>query len=50
MLFQFGTGPIKGFAITLILGICMSLLTAVLVTRLIFESYLSANPIEELSI
>jgi protein-export membrane protein SecD len=50
MLFQFGTGPIKGFAITLILGICMSLVTAVLVTRLVFESYLSANPVEELSI
>jgi len=50
MLFQFGTGPIKGFAITLILGIVMSLVTAVFVTRLIFESYLSANPVEELSI
>ena len=50
MLFQFGTGPIKGFAITLILGICMSLITAVVVTKLVFESYLSANPVEELSI
>ena len=50
MLFQFGTGPIKGFAITLILGIVMSLVTAVFVTRLVFESYLSAHPVEELSI
>ena len=49
-LFQFGTGPIKGFAITLILGIVMSFITAIYVTRLVFESYLSANPVEELSI
>jgi protein-export membrane protein SecD len=49
-LFQFGTGPIKGFAVTLILGLCISMLTAIYVTRLIFESYLSANPVEELSI
>ena len=49
-LFQFGTGPIKGFAVTLILGLCISMVTAIYVTRLVFESYLSANPVEELSI
>ncbi len=37
VLFQFGTGPIKGFAVTLSLGVIISLFTAVVVTRLIFD-------------
>ncbi len=37
-LFQFGTGPIKGFAVTLIIGICASMFTAVFVSRLIFDA------------
>jgi preprotein translocase subunit SecD len=37
VLFQFGTGPIKGFAVTLCLGVILSLFTAVVVTRLIFN-------------
>jgi protein-export membrane protein SecD len=49
-LFQFGTGPIKGFAVTLVVGLCISMITAIYVTRLVFESYLSANPVEEMSI
>ncbi|MEE8604463.1 MAG: protein translocase subunit SecD [Candidatus Aminicenantaceae bacterium] len=36
-LFQFGTGPIRGFAITLIIGISASMFTAVFVSRLIFD-------------
>ncbi len=36
-LFQFGTGPIKGFATTLIIGISASIFTAVFVSRLIFD-------------
>jgi preprotein translocase subunit SecD len=36
-LFQFGTGPIRGFAVTLIIGITASMFTAVFVSRLIFE-------------
>ncbi|MGB7294273.1 MAG: protein translocase subunit SecD [Candidatus Aminicenantales bacterium] len=36
-LFQFGTGPVKGYAITLIIGITASMFTAVFVSRLIFE-------------
>jgi preprotein translocase subunit SecD len=36
-LFQFGTGPIRGFAITLIIGIAASMFTAVFVSRLIFD-------------
>jgi preprotein translocase subunit SecD len=40
-LFQFGTGPIRGFAITLIIGIAASMFTAVFVSRLIFDITLS---------
>lgn len=43
LLFQFGTGPIKGFAVTLTLGIIASLFTAIFVTRTIFELLLSKN-------
>ena len=37
VLFFFGTGPIKGFATTLIIGIITSVLTSIFITRLIFE-------------
>ncbi len=37
ILFQFGTGPIRGFAVTLFWGITISLYTAVLVTKAIFD-------------
>ena len=40
-LFQFGTGPIKGFAVTLSLGILISMFTAVFASRTIFETVLS---------
>jgi preprotein translocase subunit SecD len=40
-LFQFGTGPVKGFAVTLIIGIVASLLTAVFVTKTIFLIWLT---------
>jgi SecD/SecF fusion protein len=43
ILFLFGTGPIKGFATTLLIGILTSLFTAIFITRLIFESYLKKN-------
>lgn len=36
-LFIFGTGPIRGFGVTLMLGICASMFTAIVVTRVIFE-------------
>src|SRR3989339_131507 len=36
-LFQFGTGPIKGFAITLSIGIIISMFTAIMVTRMIYD-------------
>jgi len=37
ILFTFGTGPIKGFAVTLSLGVSISLFTAVVITQLIFD-------------
>ncbi|MEW6609139.1 MAG: protein translocase subunit SecD [bacterium] len=37
ILFVFGTGPIKGFAVTLSLGVTISLFTAIVITRLIFD-------------
>ncbi len=40
-LFQFGTGPVKGFAVTLIIGILASMFTAVFVSRIIFDFVLS---------
>lgn len=41
ILFYFGTGPIRGFATTLIIGIICSFFTAVYMTRLIYEHFLS---------
>lgn len=45
-----GTGPIKGFAVTLMFGIAISMLTAIFVTRIIFDYRLEQNPGEALSI
>jgi preprotein translocase subunit SecD len=43
-LFQFGTGPVKGFAVTLILGIAASMVTAVFVTKTFFLIWLDRRP------
>ena len=43
LLFQFGTGPIRGFAVTLTIGLIASLFTAVVVTRVILELLLRAG-------
>jgi preprotein translocase subunit SecD len=43
-LFQFGTGPVKGFAVTLIMGIAASMITAVFVTRTFFMIWLDRKP------
>ena len=50
VLFQFGTGPIKGFATTLMIGIVANIFTAVFVTRLIYDSVLSGRSVKKLSI
>jgi preprotein translocase subunit SecD len=44
ILYQFGTGPIRGFAVTLVLGIVMSMFTAIFVSRILFDLYLSKRP------
>jgi SecD/SecF fusion protein len=43
VLYVFGTGPIKGFATTLVIGILTSMFTAIFVTRIIYESLLKRN-------
>jgi len=37
VLFQFGTGPVRGFAVTLSIGIVASLFTAIFITRIVFD-------------
>jgi preprotein translocase subunit SecD len=43
-LFQFGTGPIRGFATTLFFGLISNVFTAVFVSRTLFELVLSRKP------
>jgi preprotein translocase subunit SecD len=50
VLFSFGTGPIKGFAITLSIGIVTSMFTAIVVSRGIINIIYGNRKIEELSI
>jgi preprotein translocase subunit SecD len=50
VLFQFGTGPVKGFAVTLSLGVIASLFTALILSRLIFENLLMYRKTKTLSI
>jgi preprotein translocase subunit SecD len=50
-LFMFGTGPVKGFAVTLVVGLVANLFTAVFVSRTMFDYTLHRNPqMVELSI
>jgi len=50
VLFQFGTGPVKGFAVTLSIGIIASLFTALVVSRAIFEVLLAKRMLKRVSI
>ena len=43
ILYQFGTGPVRGFAVTLSLGIIASMFTAIFVSRVIFESWMNRS-------
>jgi preprotein translocase subunit SecD len=47
ILFIFGTGPVKGFATTLVIGLFANLFTAVFVSRVIFDWILSKKPVGE---
>ena len=48
MLFQFGSGPIKGFAVTLTIGLLSSLFTAIFVTRTLFLALIETNMLKSL--
>jgi preprotein translocase subunit SecD len=50
ILFQFGTGPIKGFAVTLCVGIITTILTAVYLTRIYYDYRMSSRKLEHISI
>jgi preprotein translocase subunit SecD len=50
ILFQFGTGPIKGFAVTLCVGILTTVLTAVYLTRIYYDHRMAARKLESISI
>ena len=50
VLFQFGTGPVKGFAVTLSIGILCSMFTAIFVTRIIYDYFIWHRKISLVSI
>ena len=50
LLFNFGTGPIKGFAVTLSMGIISSMFTAIMLTRLLVVIWLRRKKPSELPI
>jgi preprotein translocase subunit SecD len=50
VLFQFGTGPIKGFAVTLSLGVAINLFTALIGTKTVFDIIMSRVKVRTLSI
>jgi len=50
VLFQFGTGPIKGFAVTLSLGVSINLFTALVGTKTLFDVYNQNREVRSLSI
>ena len=50
ILFQFGTGPIKGFAVTLCIGILTTIITAVYVTRVVYDYRITSRKLERISI
>jgi preprotein translocase subunit SecD len=49
LLFQFGTGPVKGFAVTLFWGVLISIFTAVFFTHAVYDVWLSQSPVESLN-
>jgi len=50
ILFQYGSGPIKGFAVTLMVGMVASLFTGVICTRLIFDWVVRWRKVKQLSL
>ncbi|MBN2289595.1 MAG: protein translocase subunit SecD [Candidatus Glassbacteria bacterium] len=50
VLFQFGTGPIKGFAVTLSIGLATSMFTAIYVTRVIFDLWTTRKKVKSIAL
>jgi preprotein translocase subunit SecD len=50
ILFQFGTGPVRGFAVTLMLGIITTLITAVYLTRVVYDWLVVGRRVETVSV
>jgi len=50
VLYQFGTGPIRGFAVTLSIGILASMFTAIVLTKAIYDGVITRKPRKSLSI
>jgi preprotein translocase subunit SecD len=50
VLMQYGSGPVRGFAVTLIIGLTCSLYTAIVVTRLVYDMLTSRRQLTSLSI
>ncbi len=50
ILYQFGTGPVRGFAVTLMIGILTTLYTAVTLTRLVYDYILTRHKVTRLSL
>jgi preprotein translocase subunit SecD len=50
ILFQFGTGPVKGFAVTLCVGILTTVITAVYLTRIYYDQRMGARKLERISV
>jgi protein-export membrane protein SecD len=50
VLYQFGTGPIKGFAVTLIIGLSVSMYTACVCTRMVYDYFLIKRKMTKISI
>jgi preprotein translocase subunit SecD len=49
-MFQFGTGPVRGFAVTLCLGIVTTLITSVFATRVVYDWLVSGKRLATISV
>ena len=49
-LFNYGTGPVKGFAVSLTVGLLANLFTALVVSRFIFDAEIRGRQVKRLSI
>ena len=50
ILYQYGTGPIRGFAVTLMIGLVCNIFTAVVMTRSVYDYFLTVRKIEKISV